>query len=444
MTTQERNMAVILGTVISVGVLGSIAWFSIIDPISETETEIETVSSQIKEMEDEIEAVKLGSIWYDKQKKLSLPANVDLARREYEILLNGLLRRAKFTPDHIKIDPLNPDTKNVPILEKEGPAGIIKTPAYIKIGYNVQVKGDLHSLVSFFELFYQQPILHQIRTFSVSKNLNATKSEKGNRELDISLVIEGTVIDGADNRQTLTYVPQAVRVLAGAGASYQFAHQILNSGKGIPYRFDSTLATKSRRYANITGKNLFFGPLPPQEEQPEGPPPTDISQYIKLVAISVTDDNKTAILFDLYNNHDYCITQSKDGSYSIEGYYFIGGKRKRFAKSKYLEYGDEESDTYYRFNIIKINDRDILLQEISTTFDKKVQSLSLVAGGGILKGFAQLKTYRLAIGDMVNNKKKLKREEILADLYETKAMPIETIPTKKENLTNINRERKEK
>ena len=45
---------------------------------------------------------------------------------------------------------------------------------------------------------------------------------------------------------------------------------------------------------------------------------------------------------------------------------------------------------------------------------------------------------------MVNNKKKLKREEILADLYETKAMPIETIPTKKENLTNINRERKEK
>src|SRR5262249_26543601 len=58
------------------------------------------------------------------------------------------------------------------------------------------------------------------------------------------------------------------------------------------------LATKSRNYAAITGKNMFFG-LPAEERKG---PPVEIAKFVYLTHIALGDKYNEAFLNDRYNN----------------------------------------------------------------------------------------------------------------------------------------------
>src|SRR5206468_2872093 len=115
---------------------------------------------------------------------------VNLAKREYSRLLNSLLRKAYFNVTEMKVGAREKNTTNVPTI-------VGKTPAYTKLEFNVEVKGDLISLVDFLYEFYRQPLLHQITKLTVLK----PGGERGRSgDLDITMLIQAIVLDKAENR----------------------------------------------------------------------------------------------------------------------------------------------------------------------------------------------------------------------------------------------------
>src|SRR5262245_33416313 len=146
MTTRERHLAVVLVTVLGVFGLGFISYQFVLSPLLEKNRQIDARKKEIAQLEADILSVQVEKKKFEAARQQSLPADVGLAREQYGNLLEKICRRSELT-NELKIIQSDPDNKSVPML-------VPKKPAYTRLTYKLQAKGELYHLVDFMRLFY--------------------------------------------------------------------------------------------------------------------------------------------------------------------------------------------------------------------------------------------------------------------------------------------------
>jgi hypothetical protein len=424
MNQRERTMTVVLMVVIFLMLAGFLGYQFIWSPIQDRNRQIANLREEIGEREKRASEIRDQLPRYEQLRKLSLPSDVDLARREYEMQLSGLLRRADFPASAITITPRPADVKTAPPLTG-------KKPAYTKLAFVVQVKGELASFVDFLDQFYRQPLLHQIKLLSVTRP-NRSGDRKGtSNELDINMTVEAIVLDNAEPRLTLAPVPPAANLLGGGGAAFRVGMLAVESGRGgpvdlsrflaanggagrKPVDYDLTLAEPGRQYASIAGKNVFYGPPPPPQVQPtvEQPKEPDLTPYIRLTSVSESEGFGRAHLFDFFNKQDYYIEQKPDGSVSVEIYWYVQDRRRPGGKGRDIEIGDAEGGNYVRLRVLKVRDGDLIVQVPEEEKEKKARTTAAAVGGSVLSGVNLGKIYRWHVGQVLKEMTPLRPSEV--------------------------------
>src|SRR5580658_7590568 len=181
MNSRERFLAVVL-VVAMVGVAGAVGGYQLVlKPLTASDTAIAKLQTEVEELETKKRDMEIEQFFFEtRTKKKSLPQDVPFSQREYERLIYRMLQHAKFEAP--VITPKAADNKsNVPLL-----AG--KKPAYTKLDFDLQIKGELLQLVDFLYEFYRQPLLQQVRKIEILKPLRSrTEAGPESRELDIKL-----------------------------------------------------------------------------------------------------------------------------------------------------------------------------------------------------------------------------------------------------------------
>lgn len=378
-SAKERLLALtLLGVIFLVG--GGFLFYTFFwSPIQERETAIASMRQKIQESEKRVSEIEEGIPRLKEFEQRSLPADIDLARREYEIFLNRMLRDCGFDPAGITIDPRRPTDSGVPTLARN-------KPAYTRLEYIVHVRaGTLDSLLGFMEDFYQTNVMHQITKVSVLRLATESgESREDRNQLKIDLTVEAVVLDRAEKRDTILPDPE------------------------VPERV--VLARDPRNYQAITSRDVFFGPpaVSEEREDDEEPPPPefDASPYIRLTSISFEEmrpsqgtqalqilgggpgvllpEYKRVVveLFDRANKREYQLVLNFNGTSSVTAYEYVENERRTITqpRNRTLYIGPEGSEERKAYRLVRAGFSDIYLREYD--WDRKVGvGVGLVGGG---------------------------------------------------------------
>jgi hypothetical protein len=234
---------------------------------------------------------------------LSLPADPDVARREYEKHLNELLKRSGVAPGKYAITARPVETKTSPTITGKG-------PIYTPLTFTVQADAPLASLVRFLEEFYRAGLLQRIKTLTLQRQLGSYAQQRSD-ELHAQLTIEALIVGEAANRTWL--LPNiSPRLLAiDLAASLQrtpsgLGLALWGIGSAGPLG-PGLLASSSRDYAAIASKNIFLGrppkPAPPvTNTQPETPPEWLVPRFVYLTDLTRNERRTEGWLYDRSTN----------------------------------------------------------------------------------------------------------------------------------------------
>lgn len=284
MSPRERLLAM---SILSAVVLAGAAFLFhslVLGPLQETDNEIARLKKENGQKATRISEVLADRPKLERWRQLSLPADPDLARREYEKYLHTLFRQ-------------NGAATNLVITARaadRGPTLVGKRPVYTKLSFNVTAHATLSSFVRVLEKFYRTGLLQQIKTLSVQKAAAGAQATPG--ELDITLTIEALCLDGAERRTTLLPIVDgrllALDVLSGLRGGPTglagLAFVVGPAGPGAP----GNLAEAARNYAAIAGKNVFLG-------NATATGGVDVAQLVFLTDITVSGDAREANLHNL-------------------------------------------------------------------------------------------------------------------------------------------------
>ena len=344
MTQRERTLAVAILTVVILGGGAFVGYHFFFLPFRQKEN---TLLSLRKDVDSK--RLRLAEIERDRPKlemwrQLSLPPDVNRAH-EYVSLLNDLLLKSGFTSDAItRIDTRPADTRSSPTLPGR------KEPIYTILNFNVVARGSLSNLVALLENFYRTGLLHRIKTISVQRPLTTTTGQRPN-QLDISLTIEGLIVQGGEERpQLLPSIDRRLLAIEAAvgrfGAPSGLSYVLTAAGPAGP-QGPRALAEPHRQYASIADKDIFYGPLPPPPTQivkkkEESATPIDVAQFVFLTDITQVDAKVEAHLYDRYNNSR---TKLRTGT---------GADSFRIR--------DAQGATIVQGKVVRIDDRDVIFQ----------------------------------------------------------------------------------
>jgi hypothetical protein len=294
MNPRERLLA--LGVLLVVVLAGGAFLFHQLfwAPLQDRDANILTLERDIDKKKDRILQVEADRPKLDRWRQLSLPADVDLAKREYEKFLSELMRESGFSAESTIITPpQRPDSKSSPQIAGKG-------PIFVKLPFTVQAHTNLGNLVHMLEGFYRASLLHRIKTLSVQRPLTlAPGSQPG--DLDINLTIEALLVTGAEKRNTLMPgVDKKVLVVDTVTAMRQGPAGVALVGWVVgptgPFG-PGSLARAAGQYDLIAQKNIFIGP--PQER------PTEeilVTRFVHLTDITQDGKRSEAFLYDRLNN----------------------------------------------------------------------------------------------------------------------------------------------
>jgi hypothetical protein len=144
----------------------------------------------------------------------------------YERFLSDLLMRSGFAPSTIKVSSAPADHKGGPML-----AG--KTPAYTKLSFTVVGQAALEGVVRMLQEFHRTPLLHEVRTLTLTSRPSSKSDPSGKGDLDVNLTVEALLVTGAEKRDSL----------------------LPDSTVPPPH----VLAEPARRYTDMLAKNIFTG-----------------------------------------------------------------------------------------------------------------------------------------------------------------------------------------
>ena len=273
MTPRERNMVIGILALILVGGGAFGGYTFVYSPIQETNAAIQQLQDEITGtsekpgLEDRVAAMKKAAIQAALAKRQSLPPDINIAKTQYKILLERLLKRAKIK-DY--------DVPMTSIAESRAPATpelAPKKPAYTRLVFHVDIpKTDIWHLADFLYEFYQLDLLHQITALNITRSNKPTETRNG---LAVHLTIEAIILDGADKNRSslfpvllagrLTSSGEAIAAVGGGwavqavGAKPELV-RLVTAQSNTP-----VLATHARDYSLLAFRDIFYGVLPPNK-----------------------------------------------------------------------------------------------------------------------------------------------------------------------------------
>ncbi len=433
MTPRERILAVVLGGFVVAAVAGFGGYTLFYSPIQARQRTADAFQKEIADRQDRLTKLKRDLPRLAEAKRRSLPADPDLARREYEAVLGRTLRAAR-VPAGATVTPRTVDNRNVPTLAP-------KKPAYTRVAFEVNFKkADLQSLVDFLEAYYKLNVLHQITSLTIKRPDSAGSADDGTTpiatqppgrrgrpttagtraDLEVTLVTEAVILDVAEPRRTLLPVSSAFAA-AGGYAAFHALTQSPEAGRGLtPMQFAPVLAVAGREYGSVVGKDLFHGPVPPppvvqkEPEPPPAPPPPpkeDVSPYIRLTGITLRSDGSSgAEVRDTANNLKYVI-ELKPGRTAIEKYYFLKDRPRRdydYPDRTLLTISDDSSATNRTFKVLFMEAEEMILADA----EKKptgpaAATVAAVGGGPAVTAVRPPDLYRWKVGQTLKDVKRL-------------------------------------
>lgn len=383
MNHRERSLAGLLaGFMVLVGI-GFVAYQFVIAPIGKSNEKINDLTIEIAQKDGELLDILDAKKRFEAMRHMSLPGDAKISRGLYSRMLKSLLERAGFPAGSFKLVVAEPDSKTSPMIEG-------KKTAYTKLGYTVTARGELFYFVEFLRHFYEQPLLHMVKSINIQRPSDAKSQAKG--ELDVVLSIEAVVLDNAFDRGTLFAPMPLATALSGGLGSVGLVLQSFESGKGSVIPANGMLATPKRDYQSISTKNIFFGTAPPPPpaptEEPPAPAEEDISNFITLTSIigHPLDKQVVAVFRDKLNNNEYAVTQTEYGKISVEATFDLNGRKKPMYKvgGQEIIYGSSSAQNKRIFRVRRVNAGDVILEEVfdSKTKEKEKPTFPLVMAGG--------------------------------------------------------------
>jgi hypothetical protein len=328
MNSRDSKLAYILLGFIVLAVTGFFGYTFYLVPMREREARIVDLRRDVDEREARVDVIHLEQPTLEKFRQISLPKDVDLARRAYGEEIEKMLRASGFEPGNFSVLPKAPETRTSPTFAN-------KRPIYTQLPFTVTAKGDLASIVDWMERFYKLPLLHQIRNLSIQLPAGSDSSaRRGANDLDMTVTVEALILDSAEARKTLA--PEK------------------------PVDLPSVLSPKDRQYASIAGKNIFYGSAPVQQSVTKY---VDVMPFIKFDGVSYEAGTPTATLWDQYHNHDYRIRPHTTGGFRVEVSYYINGRKRDLRSGRNLELHDANGDIERLWDIVKIDDRELILKD---------------------------------------------------------------------------------
>ncbi len=425
MTTKERNLAYILGGVLVLVLAGVVGYMFIWSPYQSASDQIAKRHLEFLDLDEKAEKIKLDKRLFELARQQSLPADTKMSRGQYATFLETLGRKADIAPAAMKVVSADPDARS----------GLIpgtKKNAYTKLAYTITLRADLYRITDLLRHFYEQPLLHSIKSINVQKPSDA--KAQAAKELDVTLSIEALVLDGAPDRPTLLPVSQAVGLMSGAAVQTAYNWSAVTSGTGAPVPVRGVLADQKREYLTIAGKDPFYGP--PRKVQtfdPVTPPDDDSTPFMQLVSlVSYPDDGKIeARVGDPLTYHTFTAVQNMtSGAITVLGEYTIGGKKKTLPgyssskekMSRDLVYGTEEGKNRRAWRIRRLTETEVILEKLDLSADfetkPKATPAALFGGGpGVFVGVPEGKVYRLTIGQTLVEPRILLTREAWRSIY---------------------------
>lgn len=412
MNARERVLAVIL-ILLMVGAAGGVGFWQLIwSPYKKHGQDITHLQKEIAELETaKLDAELTARIYETKTKKKSLPAHIDLAKREYSRMLTNMLRKAEFDATDLKVTARDPNTTNVPTLAP-------KKYAYTKLEFDVTAKGDLTSVVDFLYHFYRQPLLHQITKITIVKP-SGGRGRGG--DLDVNLLVQAIALDKAENRGVLLATLPPVTAVVGGVGSTGFSRRNVESGFGSPFTSADVLARAGSKetlyqnqnptakhqpedpwlqeYRRIAGKNIFYPPNPIVSKKDDNVEikrkEPDLAPFVRLIQVSHNEDGSAlAVIFDFFNKHYYEIEQEPKGSTRVLKFWYATREeqgivlevKKKFSDDEYdyrfLTFGSEETGNERAFRVKRILESDIIIEPYSAERGKLIKGPATALFGG--------------------------------------------------------------
>jgi hypothetical protein len=387
MTSREKRMTVLLG-IVGILFLGFAAYSLVFTPLKKYQAEQAQLEiDEATKNEELARAISQRKKLKDIQKR-NLPAEITVAKREYEAAMTHIIRTAGVPPGYTIVPQDSADLGKIPLFAD-------KSPVYSRFGYNIHLKKiDIPILVRFLKSYSDLNLLHQITKLDIKhidKDNAAGPSRRGADRADLEVIVhtEAVILSGAEKRQTLTPMPAAVAAVAG-NAAYravvnrpEFSRVVkpMTIEPLLAYEKGNTLAT--RDYLALEANDVFHGPLPkapvrvePEVKQPAPPRPLeDISPYIKLTSIaSNSDGNFQATIWDSARNQTSEIMTEEVGG----GKLIFKSRRYLFVKDRWRpaapkEEGllitsdpEEQISTKHTFTILGQYQDGLLLSETTT------------------------------------------------------------------------------
>jgi hypothetical protein len=306
MSPRERLLALAVLVVVVMGGGAFLFHLLFLEPLDERAVTIAALESEIQTKQNRIHQVESDMPRLERARLLSLPPDVDLARREYEKYLSELILESDFQLGSVVITAKPADAKSTPQVTGKG-------PIYTRLPFTITGRSNLASLTKFLERFYRTGLLHEIKSLAISRPLTAGP-QQAQGELDINLTAEALIVAGVQSRTRL--LPE----ISPTGPQ----------GPGV-------LAEPARKYDAIATRDIFFG-------QPVQAPVdnVDVTRFWYLTDITQNDRRTEAFFYDRY-----------------------GPKRTRLrAEAGFDSFWirDEQGDTKVRGKVIKIDRRDLVFK----------------------------------------------------------------------------------
>jgi hypothetical protein len=273
-------------------------------PMTEKENAAAKLQKDIDEKNERIDQVMAERARLERWKAQSLPADKDLAMREYEKYLSDLFRKSGFTSAAgLTITPKSSAN------DKSAASTSTKGPTYITLEFLVTAHANLEDVIKMMEGFYRTSLLHRIKNVTLTRPLTTTGPQgqvtKAN-ELDITMTIDALVLQGAENRQYLMpgvdkrlLAIEMATVLSGGPSGLALAPWAVGPlGPLGPGKLAAAPGMSPRDYLAMTEKNVFMGPPPPGQKGPL----VDAKQFVHMTTISSKDGKEWEAF--LYNRID--------------------------------------------------------------------------------------------------------------------------------------------
>jgi hypothetical protein len=336
MNPRERMLA--MGVLLVVVLAGGLFLFHrlFLVPLEERDQNIARLEQEVQTKRDHIQEVIAQFPKLERARQLSLPANADLAKREYARYLNELMRDSGFGQGTFSITPpRDVDSKTAPTVGNKG-------PVYKKLTFGVQAHSTLGNLVTMLEKFYETSLLQEIKKITISRPLTAgPQQQQQQNDLDINLTIEALIVTGAEDRPYLKpgvdrrlLLIDTVTAMRGGPAGLALVPWV----PGPTGRFGpQVLARSEGQYAAIAEKNVFLGPVLGQRLED-----VLVSQFVYLTDITQNERRSEAWL---YNR----LTESRTRLRSEKGF-------------DSFRVVDEKGETVLRGKVVRIDPRDLVFK----------------------------------------------------------------------------------